>query len=1824
MINLNNVDKLYANSHPSNRCVEAMGYSLKDFAKLYKSAKTNPKTNITVIKHVWGSWADYFLGKDGLLPKYEQTALGNTMWKWSKSDIGIKSTNPNRAAAGVNKPVDPLVAATFLAITYNIFIHTNSKANKPKNYKGEELGALDLVQCNTQVLDLMSEVKAYGINTAVIKAQINEVTPFNKTTESEVKSAKIMEIVGSFLEQTFAGVDDKVKKLNTLGSPSEVLHNIITFALYATRDMSKDIKFVTYKKSWSVIADAMCSALGEERVVENESCIYFWEPIYIFDHYDADVSKAQLSFCFDLIASSLEQKHLKRNDNVLTISDKEYTIKDESIFDMRGRRAQNIVYSPTQYLEAVETSNKEIKADEVHLAYNYSSFLFVLLNSVKALGSSRSADANYLSRAIENVLPFDSEDESGGVYKGLRKFYNLDTGKHYEWQGVLPINLSNLCFIELTEKVKGKDKPIDLVRTTKVSMARTCNALLEKYNLGVMHKGSLSYFNAQFIVFKFNDLPDDEKQSYLTYLIDKALGKGLIEGLRELFPELSLATGKNDSLLLDIVYKEFAVALFDKLSKITKRASLAIPKYAPGIDSQHEVQVIKNGVTYTYSINTGNSVVKNSAFMRFSTDNYNWDNNTWTEETPVNIVNAVYLPMASGIPGIAYRLLKHMPGFETASSWQDILMPMNIVSCECVVGDFECKTDEKFEKGSMDFTSAKTDFGGTTPVDGLQVSRNEVIFSFLYTNSDKEICRYSVVAPDDCIITELKWKSTPRGNRQIKLDYFIIDGIDGAIKLRGGTKALLQMPKTGLGCIYNHLTLNNGQRYDSEGNTVTAPTLTGYAPEERPVDLVILSDCDKAKDGKAWIIPDVISETLIHCNMHSVLKDFNVKYFGLEDPYHLVWLEALAAIGIYDTFLVWFIENFGRTFWLHNLDLPESCIMGLKEMFVNRTAPTDSPWIMSSVAELEENTGLTNHGFPNDATVVVSGYDLFNEIYVFYTDALGDHMWQRTYGFGGNSGRYLRLAYKPELCSIRQSCGFTGLIGSAARVLASGLGSIPSNNKLAETLFDTTAVMQKIALFRALVNNKPIVDTNGIELPKVNFWANGKVNSSAILSLIGTEENITKAKLGQLTLDDIVEQLSTVVINLGVVNLYVPVVHAQDKGFNPDSLGGLVCQLFSMVLAKYDDTAAKTTKFSEDWKGYNQMIRRIKDNLEIFTDLKRGEKVWKKMNQGRLSAHCKAMGAFSVPIDEVWVTVSKKKGSFYQYLVAAFKAIGHTSTINGQYVFMSRSPLPFLAKLKVRLIYANDFNLSLDSVENTANLRKEDLKFKAMSANPWQALVSAFTNNVNAGDYDGDDYCFTPVLQGEHEEFPLLTYDLIMETIKLRTGVGALDAEQGAYIPDHYVPKRWKKSQITNPTCIKTNCLVLLNRGYDLLNKYDLLNSQGIDTDNFSELSKKGFNKMMTAACIQQQENVGLAHGFATIAEATCAITRTCRDLLPEDSVAKDNSYWSNQDIALAINEVYEAGVLGGLSWSSFDLMAIFKEIYATSRSSSNGSIPQLMIESGLNVSRSKEITDIVYAAASAKNIEYDLGTVNPKLSDKANTDPEYNYGNADMFISVCAQLIHTIGRATFNAYTNKGKESPSLALVHYYLLFNPELRAKMAERSIVIRFLERFVTYVIPSHSKDVCKAIGISNNVIAPITLNISTDLSDITRPEIDAAKSSPNGYDLIADSRFSESCTLLDGRSIGEVFHNAIKGHVNANWKRNIHEMEELDFVYDTYIDIWAVWASQNVSLVLDLAHRSNGLTLTYNKEYVEYFNPAYALNAIILYWIESGVPTEVLDY
>lgn len=1886
---------LYRNSHPSAKCREAMGFNIDDYLELVNSSQTDPDNTILyVIRYVWGDWSNYILGKNGLLPKLKKTTTGSTELSWVESPVGIKSIKPHyKTKKGTNLEVacDALAAATFLSTTYTIFIHQNEKASKPKNYLGEELGTLDNVQDNNQIIEHINSFNWRAIKCATMQAQIKDVTPFNvEIINTRLTSNMVSSYVNNFF--TKAGVFNKdsdsvtFQDLTELGRPSEVMHNIITFIAYATRDMEKDIKFVTYRNSWENIATLMCDTLGIPRIEENENIIYFWEPLYVLDHYDEEVSYVHLQFCFDLLSSALDRKVFHRKDNVFTIGENTYTLESDGVFDKRERRVQNIAYSVSQYLEENNSmtlvgekslfttrAKHEMKEDEVHLAYNYSSFLFALLNCASALVNSGSSHAQNFRKELDNLIPYDSEEESGGVYKGLRKFYNLDTGKHFGWQGVMPVGLADLKFTNISIKHKESYEHIPMLQKCKLDMSRISTIMLRKYNLGIMHKGDLGYFNAQFILFRLDHLQENEKVAYLTYLVKQALDKDLVEGLRDLFPELSFATVGQDQLLIDIVIKEFAVALFDKLSKITKRASLAVPKYAQGIDSQHEVTVTKNGVDYTYSIDTSLPVVKDSALIRFSPDNYDFEENAWIEETPVNVVNAVYLPMASGIAGVAYRLAKHMPGFITPSSWSDNINPINIKGYECFVGDFECITDAKFDKGSIDFTTAQTDFGGSVPVNGLQVERDDVIFSFLYLNSDKEICRYSVVAPDDVILTELSWKSTNRGNRQIKLKYFTIDGLDGAIKIRGGTKALLQMPKTGLGSIYNHLTLNDAKGYDQNGNVIDVPALTGFGEDERPVDLVIPSDCDKSKDGMAWIIPDVISETLVHCEMNESLKDFNVQYFGIEDPYHLVWLEALAALGVYDIYLAWFVQNFGRTVWLHNLDLPNSCIKGLKEMFANRAVvenkfnPDKDSWMSTTVARLETELGLTDHGFPEDATVVVSGFNLYNEIYVFYSDEQGDHMWQRTFGFGGHSGKYVRLAYKPELCSVRQSSGFTGLIGSAARVLASGLGSIPSNNKLATRLFENTAVLQKIAIFRAMGAKKPIMDANDIQLPKINFKQDGRINTAAIMRLLGSEENIAKAKQGQLTLTDIVEPLSEVVINLGPINLYVPAIHDQDKGFNPDSLGGTICQLFSMVLSKYDNNAGNHNERTANMSGYGQMVARITTAIETLADIKKSEKFWKKMNQGRLSAHCKAMGGFGVPIDEVWVTVSNRKNSFYQYLKACFKAQGYKGSLNDQYVLMSRSPLPFLAKLKIKLIYADGYSLNIDTrnqsqeispiifdeesyidniqkqldeqeaeleaIENelrerVQQVKSKDANFKCMSANSWQVLVSAFTCYISGGDFDGDNYCFTPVLHGEHEDFPLLTYELIMETIKLRTGKDALSKQQGAYIPDHFIPKRWKKAQIFKPTCVKLSCLVLMERGEYLLQKYGLYSNQ--NQAKLQELERKGFNKMMSAACENHQKDIGLAHGFATIAEAYCAITRTCRNLFSENAVVKREEHWSNQDIALAINEVYEAAPLGGLSWPAFDLLRLLEEVYGQGFSDEEYKIPSLIQEAGLNVTRANEIVQIAAYAGSCNKFQDELNVVKPEATD----NKDLKYGDADTLLTVYAQLIHIIGRATFNPFvSNKGDGNGALNLIKYITLCEPSLRDAMAEKCVVVDFIERFIRYVMPSYDLQICNILGISNKVTAPVTIAINPDLTTVVRPEVGYAQSHINGYDLVADGRFSENCVLQDGRTIGQAFHNDIKGYSSVNWRDNLYAGinpederyltmsadEQYTYLCTEYSRIWQTWAKENTALMYDLAHRSNGLVLTYPSEgYVDFFNPAYLLDGIIRIWIRKQVP------
>jgi hypothetical protein len=249
--------------------------------------------------------------------------------------------------------------------------------------------------------------------------------------------------------------------------------------------------------------------------------------------------------------------------------------------------------------------------------------------------------------------------------------------------------------------------------------------------------------------------------------------------------------------------------------------------------------------------------------------------------------------------------------------------------------------------------------------------------------------------------------------------------------------------------------------------------------------------------------------------------------------------------------------------------------------------------------------------------------------------------------------------------------------------------------------------------------------------------------------------------------------------------------------------------------------------------------------------------------------------------------------------------IAKGGSINGVTVAMTRSPIPFIACLKIKVVQPNSELAKLCSA--------------------YQVAVSNLACYISGGDHDGDGYLFTPI--PSCFKVNLLTKEEVYATLLLRTGKGAVDANQEAYIKDHWTPKWDKKSSLESPHLLQDKHFAATVRMEldPITNVYtaEKLSEQDLALRKAAEnlTEQDGLYSLNALAAETQKSFVGWLYQFANKCSFANTIYKASGEYLKSIDAkynAASNGKWFTTELIGSLWELYEGGSLGGYDHAAY------------------------------------------------------------------------------------------------------------------------------------------------------------------------------------------------------------------------------------------------------------------------------------------------------------------
>lgn len=1562
---MNNLPKIVREYHANADPLELpVRYTAGNFSKLIDELG-DPAARERVVRHVWGPAFDTVWSQGKNCWDFSYTEDGNIVLK---SGVGFHATNK-------------LLAATMWIITLGMLRQKQTKGTIPwpVNISGTALApgvplVKESIACEAfgytaanKALDALSRVQF------TVRQLLQSPFPEKCLQQTARRFSRIL--IGKDSSKWAAVAKQLENRLKLdIGS---IAHAAVAYG------MALDNPHAAVVTSWKAFC-AIQPIVGESEIPEN---LYFGELNTTLRWWHHNTTAGELLFAAMLLGAATPP--LGNGKQALRVSvdgefpriyfENEYLeITDAGVVDDRARQVNNtlIVSHPDVRVP--------VAVEHMSLANSYGSVLFALVNNVRLLLSSDASKAQQVGlkascvasafRALirGELIAFDSEEESGGVSIGDRGYYNQYVTRTLQTDGLLPVFIS-----------KGTDGPIlkvaSEVKTEPYSgqLARLDAAAFD-LRLARMHKGKQPLVNGSTMGVRINFFPEAAQEEVLKQVVAKATGKPTVEGLRLLFPELkSLAAPE----LVAIAKRDLFIGGCTKLSKLTPRIRLNAAKHAYPIAGE-------DSAFRLYGQNTGFS--------------------------PGHVYNCVIAQRAIFTPGQSIQLVDSLKPAKVAVSYKEELEFYTLQGVETYKQQPLVKQPD--DTYLIDYTGGEAQYKDYV-LEGTNICEGETIIAIPHAQGMNFI-----TAPDDAILTSVELSFSSFKNLVVTAHYFFPEEIG---KLRSFVKTLPCKVPNGKEFLYNKM--NSG------------------LPEG--IDLVIPGDADKSPALMTTLLPAAAQTYIKQGDMREELIRLN-REIGIDETKGLVFSSAAAAIGHYDELIAKFEADYGRVVWLCHRDAASNQIAETQQLYINKVLANVEGWVRVDNKSFPE--------FPANATILANGNISSDkvDVLVFYSDddpKVPSVMWQRTYAFVG-----VRVHVKFELSSVAQAVSTTRLMLPVARAIGTGLGDIPGDPQGAIALMkDYKSLMQRyfniLRLARRRTLTVKLAFKRGLSqhmcparrVPKVAPKKPGgkpepgsrpsraglKMSFHArmpVVTLLTSNYQLTEtakelfatpdwqalareAQFTTLSLKALAAASKRIVFKL-VENssefpyLHLPTIADMDLGARAkEGLSGLALTLFRWLLTGVNRS--------------DKLLLRCQRIKAAMTNLAESEGLRKGITQGRVSAQCKLLGVPGVPIGEIWVLESDNRRSFYAKLARVFQQQG-IFVINGKGVLVSRAPMPFPAKLKVRVIKPGDW--------------------EAYAVNEFQAAVSPLFCYVNGGDHDGDGYTVTPA---DDIDIPFLTVNTVRLVLLDRTGKEATAVEQSAYIADHYNIKKYKSLSLWG----KANLTLTVRSCPGVIGDDELKRSVRVtEEESALDIERKGLITMFEHATKLNQGCIGRGHQFTYIADVAITVAKDCARALPESKVEALKTWLLDSGLILPLYELYE-NPLGGLSWRAWDALdELFAVAYTPKQerqTNDSSSAPLSMLaenlsEGGMNGSRAQNF--------------YEVATFIKGTLDYAYVETR-RHSNAPSFVQAAAHLTFLLGKGDFNATKHKD-------IVRTFVEFDPELKAIALKDSVSLRLLVTFI----------------------------------------------------------------------------------------------------------------------------------------------------------------------
>lgn len=971
-------------------------------------------------------------------------------------------------------------------------------------------------------------------------------------------------------------------------------------------------------------------------------------------------------------------------------------------------------------------------------------------------------------------------------------------------------------------------------------------------------------------------------------------------------------------------------------------------------------------------------------------------------------------------------------------------------------------------------------FNPKLPLKGFQVAKDEVILDISYTlNANDEVQWHRVLAPEALYVLGIKYFVNQYGG----LDYTVL-AVDpmNVYKMRDVHKSMPAPVLTGKAYIYNSL-----NRHLTDYRTYALP---------EGVNQIITQDCIKFGDLMKGDLP-FVATTAEKNGYGSKLEDINLSLGYPEIKDGLVYDKLAASVGVYDELREWFWRRYGQSFWTYKRDIGSGAWdivrMGLKV----RAKYGDGYWVKSTVAELERLGIVPTGRFPSKALVIHSDYSRqskitkYDDIFVIYLDKHQNiplAVWQRSYGAGpiiNEEGGVEQVwgQQKFELSDMKVNVSEAKLMAGVVNNVAMDNGVSQACPEYAMDLMgDYKERIDRYAIFMALANNLPLF-RGGKLMPILSAFEGEQLNSELAQMLLADEECVENFTKDTMNLKHLAKVFKDVVIDLGEVKLFLPVIADQDPlGVSTDTVSGLVRTLLTDLM-----NGAKRSEVKGRIARLGGAIKKIV-GIDGYSDsIEGGEglNLQRQMTQGRNSALAKLVAIEGLPYKAI-VPFSQVKGSAYQVQLKLLKKAGYTekewwntdlwvTKPTDPRVIVHRSPLTSQAPVPIVPIREGQYwiefpdeNVKVDLYWILVNFSMPEDNSPLPPGNVFVFFSQSAMILVQMGDCDGDGINHTVVDRKYSPDIlPSLTAKDCRRSIKLATSKEAWALDQGSYTMDQMLPKKIDIEAITAPRATDA-------KNFRLLDGVLARNDKG---EIIVAPSKEGWDGIQENSDKAKGWDVGGAYGITNQMCFALGVGAPYA-LIYDGGLPR---WMTIMGLIKPSQELYEAGPLSGLNWDARYYMDILKDAMRGKEINVN-QFKAALDGAGVNVNYWREylqFADTHYSTIKMIDTVIKNGGINRV------------YGldlQAEDFVMTASLLMFwaTKGQLQFYKEENQKAAQRKLGMAIAYLQSSVD-KETLAEFSPVIRWLN----YALPQLLR--CESYGNKYNILNQLGLEGVVDIDE-----------------------------------------------------------------------------------------------------------------------------------